>query len=382
MNRRKFIAILGGGIIFSATAATTGFVTSRTPTKALRPWADAGTLYSEPRKRALSYAILAPNPHNRQPWLVDLTTDGEISLYVETRKMLPHTDPFNRQITIGLGCFLELLRMAAAQDGYRVSIDAFPEGYNAKQLDKRLIARLKFAKDGAIKNEPLFAHVLNRRTLKELYDPDHKVPHDVLRELAKVAGVGVSVGTTNDKAQVQRLRALTHKATEIEMRTPRTNKESIDLVRIGKSEIEANPDGISLSGAKFEMLTAAGLMSLEDALDPNTSTFQQTLDGLLAKGDTGMAYIWLVTKTNTRLDQLNVGRDWIRVNLAATAQGVGIHPMSQALQEYREMKAHYEICHKLLAPAGDTVQMLGRLGYAANVGPSPRWPLDAKIIKS
>jgi len=376
------LAVIGGGSIVSAGIASTGFIYTRTPTRALRPWVDAGTIYTEPRKRALSYAILAPNPHNRQPWLVDLSKEGEISLFVDTSKLLPHTDPFSRQITIGLGCFLELLRMAAAQDGYRASIDAFPDGYTNKSLDKRLIARVKIQKDASIKKDTLFAHVLNRRTLREMYDLERRVPDHVLEKLTEVVGNGVSVGTTNDETRVQRVRDLTHQATEIEMRTPRTNKESIDLVRIGKSEIEANPDGISLSGAKFEMLNAAGLMSIQDALEPGTSTFQQTLAGLLAKGDTAMGYIWLVTKTNTRLDQLNAGRDWIRINLATTAQGVGVHPMSQALQEYGEMSGLYKECHKVLAPDGGTVQMLGRLGYAKHVEPSPRWALETKIIKS
>jgi len=346
------------------------------------PWADAGTLYSEPRKRALSYAILAPNPHNRQPWLIDLSKQGEIDLYVDTRKLLPHTDPFNRQITIGLGCFLELLRMAAAQDGYLASVDAFPEGFTNEILDKRLIARVKFVKDALVKKDPQFAHVLNRRTSRELYDLERRIPDHVLGQLEKIVGSGVSAGTTNNETHVQQVRKLTYAATEIEMRTPRTNKESIDLVRIGKSEIEANPDGISLSGAKFELLAAAGLMSLKDALDPETSTFQQTLTGLLTKGDTAMGYIWLVTKANTRMDQLNAGRDWIRINLATTAQGVAVHPMSQALQEYPEMGGLYDECHKMLAPDGGTVQMLGRLGYAEQSNPSPRWALETKIIKS
>jgi hypothetical protein len=95
-----------------------------------------------------------------------------------------------------------------------------------------------------------------------------------------------------------------------------------------------------------------------------------------------MGHIWLVTRSNTRIDQLNAGRDWLRVNLATTKEGVGTHPMSQALQEYPEMKALYDRCRKLLAPEGGTVQMLARLGYASKVPPSPRWRLGAKIVKT
>lgn len=41
---------------------------------------------------------------------------------------IPHTDPFDRQITIGLGCFFEPLVIAASADGYTVDLTLFPEG--------------------------------------------------------------------------------------------------------------------------------------------------------------------------------------------------------------------------------------------------------------
>jgi len=182
LSRRKILGIIGGGTIIAATAGAGVFLTSRTPQKALAPWERAGG-YEEPRRRALSYAILAPNPHNRQPWLVDLSEDDKIILHVDTSLMLPHTDPFNRQITIGLGCFLELLRMAAAADGYRATIENFPAGFDDNHLDKRPIATISFAKDDNVQSDPLFAHVLQRRSLKEPYDLNRQVPDRILTTL-------------------------------------------------------------------------------------------------------------------------------------------------------------------------------------------------------
>ena len=43
----------------------------------------------EPRRRALSYAILAPNPHNRQPWLVDLRGENTVAVFRDTQRDLP-----------------------------------------------------------------------------------------------------------------------------------------------------------------------------------------------------------------------------------------------------------------------------------------------------
>ena len=70
----------------------------------------------------------------------------------------------------------------------------------------------------------------------------------------------------------------------------------------------------------------------------------------------------------------------MRINLKATELGIGVQPLSQALQEFPEMAPLYARVHEMLAPGGGTVQMWTRLGYGPGVGPSPRWPLDAKIV--
>jgi len=378
-TRRNMLRILGGGSILAAAGAGS-FLATRTPTKALAPWASAGG-YSEPRRRALSYAILAPNPHNRQPWLVDLSRDNHIRLTVDTNKLLPHTDPFSRQITIGLGCFLELLRMAAAQDGYLATITGFPQGEMPDQLDQRPVADITLVKDANVEKDPLFAYVLERRSLKEPFDLKQQVPHSVLSDLASSVKNGTKIGATNDVDTVAAIRGLAHEAMAIEIETPRTYQESVDLFRIGKSEINANPDGLDFGGPLFDTLAITGLFSREAALNANSPVYTQGIDAVMANVDTAMGFVWLTTKGNSRLDQLAVGADWLRVNLATTQTGIGLQPLSQALQEYDEMKTHYSAIHELLNASGDTVQMLGRLGYAEQIPPSPRWPLDAAIIK-
>lgn len=379
MNRRKFITLLGGGVVLAAGAAS-GYAVTRRPEQALKPWQQAGTLYTEPRRKALSYAILAPNPHNRQPWLVDVSQPDQVVLYADEDRLLPHTDPFHRQITIGLGCFLELMAMAAAEDGFLVSFDLFPEGEDAARLDGRPVAIATFTKARDTAPDPLFAHVLDRRSLKEPYDMNRPVSSNVLNTVARSVRHGTSVGTTNVLAEVQNLRELSNEALRIEVETPRTFKESVDLFRIGHAEINANPDGIDFSGPLFETLHLTGMFSREAALDSSSNAYAQGMDAVLENADTAMAHIWLVTESNTRKEQINAGRDWLRVNLATTSLGISTQPLSQALQEYAEMAALYEKIHAMFAPGGGTVQMFARLGYATPVAASPRWPLDAKLI--
>ncbi|WP_421855529.1 Acg family FMN-binding oxidoreductase [Oricola sp.] len=380
MNRRRFLVLTGGGVVLAATAGAGAFVATRDPAIARQPWQQAGSLYSEPRMRALSYAVLAPSPHNRQSWTVRLQGEDEVIVGYDVERGLPQTDPFDRQLTIGMGCFLELLEMAANADGWRLETSLFPDGSSPQKLDNRPVARIRFLRDANIAADPLFDHVLDRRTNRLAYDVERPVPQAALeRVIAAARSVEISGGTA-DMNDVERLRAITHDAMAVETDTPAPHMESVALFRIGKREINANPDGISLGGPMMEILSLLGLMSREASIDPTSQTFKQARDMILAPLHTSMGFVWLVTGENSRESQIAAGRDWLRMQLACTAEGLAFQPNSQPLQEYPEMASLYEAAHDALAPDGGTVQMLSRIGYAGDVPPSPRWPLESRIL--
>lgn len=377
LTRRGMIGLVGGGVVLAATGGA-AFAVTRTPQTALRPWAQAGT-YDEPRMRALSYALLVPNPHNRQPWLADLGEAGVVTLLVDQDRLLPETDPFNRQITVGLGAFLEVMRMAAAEDGYRVDLTLFPEGEDPAGLDGRPVARAVFARDAGVPRDPLFAWVPHRRSNKEPFDTERPVEASLLGAIGaavRTARFGASV----DEADVAFMRDFTTQALRIEVGTPRTYQESVDLFRIGAREVDASPDGIDFSGPLFESLRLTGFFSREGAATPGTTFYEAGMGAVLANAESAMGHVWLVTAANARGDQIAAGADWVRLNLAATAEGVALHPLSQSLQEFPEMAGPFAAIHERLAPDGGTVQMLGRVGYGPAQAPSPRWPIETRVV--
>lgn len=363
LTRRKTLALLGGGTIVAAGAAAGAFLTTRTPSRALAPWGRAGE-YSDPVKRALSYAILAPNPHNRQPWVIDLQGDDRAVVWRDGEKNLPETDPFERQLTIGMGCFLEQMIVAASTSDHSVELSLFPEGEDGP------VAIADFREGAEV--DPLAAHVMQRRSCKEAFAAT-PVPDDAAQTLSALATVH------RDAAMVENIKDITWRAWMTETTTPRTMKESVDLFRMGKAEINANPDGIDLGGPFLESLMVAGILTREAQMDPESQAFAEGVKMYDAMLNATPAYAVITTAGNTREDQIAAGRRWLRLNLTTTALGLSLHPVSQCLQEFPEMAAEYERAHEMLAAPGETVQMLGRLGYGPSVAVTPRWPLERKI---
>ncbi len=376
MPRRRFIAILGGGLIFAAGAGIAGFSLTRTPHQALAAWDEAGQ-YSEPRRFALSYAILAPNPHNLQPWQVDLSEPDVVTVLVDPARRLPETDPFDRQLTIGLGCFLELMRIAASQQGYQLDITLFPQGSDNLLLASQPVARVRFVEARATA-DTLFDSVLQRRSTKEAFDMQQIVSEDQIAMLNPVID-GVKFAGTRDTERVSVLRELIWQAYEVEHKTPAKLQESIDVMRFGKAAINASPDGIDLGGMPLEAMMALGMLDKTSLATTGTMAYQTGLDMYQTMFAATPAFVWLTTPDNSREAQIAAGQGWLRLNLMTTQQGLALQPVSQCLQEYPQMQSHYQRVHELLAARGETVQMLGRLGYAAAVARTPRWSLNEKI---
>jgi hypothetical protein len=70
LSRRKFILIAGSTAVIIA-AGKAAIDLDKMPSTAIAAWSGPQSAEPDIRKRLLAYAILAPNPHNMQPWIVD-----------------------------------------------------------------------------------------------------------------------------------------------------------------------------------------------------------------------------------------------------------------------------------------------------------------------
>ncbi len=382
MNRRHFLTIAGSSSIILA-AGTSGCAMITSPDPALAPWEVNPSTYPDPIRKALSYAILAPNPHNRQPWLVELKGDTEAVLSCDPERLLPETDPFNRQIVIGLGCFLELFELAALNNGHAAQITLFPEGQHPDQLDTRPIASLKLVKSDSLIKDDLFSYALQRHTNRNNHDMSRVVDNALLTQIEKAAHHDVITGSSGSGERLEALRILTRDALRTEILTPKAFRESIDLTRIGDAEIMTNPDGISLRGFFMETMNSIGLLTRKKMTNPESLAFKNFLSMSAKTSMKSMSFVWINTPGNTRMDQISAGRSYMRMALEASRQRLAMQPTSYSLQEFATMEAYLRQTQDMLTnKPGQRVQMLARLGYAEAVGPAPRWPLLTRIRPS
>jgi hypothetical protein len=377
MRRRTFLSV-GGALIAISAAGVGGFALTRAPEKAREPWRRAGESFGDWRLDALSYAILAPNPHNMQPWRARLDGADGLTIDADLSRLLPQTDPHNRQIVIGFGAFLELFAQAAAMKGVAVDIEPFPDGEPQPTLDARPIARIRRAERPA-NADPLFAETISRRTNRAPFEK-RPVPEGALEAIVAASSPGVDAAFWNGSDEAAAIRALAREAWEIEWSLDRTRRESINVTRIGKAEINAAPYGLALSGAAIDAIAAAGLLTREKMDVAGEAAYDQSLQFYNRAIDSAAAFISATTASNTRADQLQAGAAWLRMHQAATREGLAFHPLSQALQEFPEMAAPYARAHQMLARTpGACVQMLARVGHAKAPPPAPREPLEARI---
>jgi hypothetical protein len=371
MNRRHVLALL------AASALPAGCAPAKLPDP-IAAWRRPGAGEADPRRYALAHALLAPNPHNRQPWLAELVGEDEIVLSPDTERLLPQTDPYNRQITIGCGAFLELLALAAAERGFTAEITPFPEGEPAPTLDARPFARVRFVQGG--QRDPLFAQIAARRTNRLPYQ-DRAVPPEAFAQLTGAARApDLLYGRATTGAERDALRDLLWRAFDREAHTPHAHHETARLLRVGRAMIALHRDGIAVTGAFVEAVAALNLVTFDMLADPDHPFTKPSLDGWRPLAEAAPALFWIASVGNARVTQITVGRAYARVNLKAAQLGLAIHPWSQALQEYPEMADLKDEVTRATKTNGATLQMLVRVGYPIGTpAPAPRRGLAEHI---
>jgi len=382
MNRRNFIKVMTGGSSVILIPSVLGGCGSGDAEIWLEGWKGPMSGETDIRWIVLSYAILAANSHNKQPWIVDLTGPNSLELYVDRERLLPETDPPARQIHISQGTFLENLELAAREHGYRAEIDYFPDGeYDNAIVEDKPVASVTLNMDDSTAKDPLFEAILRRQSNKRTYD-NAPLSADQLAPLrASISDPRLALTISDDGAIKEQLSQITTEAMRIETASKSRDTETVAMFRFNDEERRRYRDGFGVAQAGrtglMEWVAESFFLSREATERDSTGFGEQAVTITADQAQSAAGFGWITTASNTRLDQVVTGRAYERLNLTATALGVSIHPMSQVLQEYTDMANLQErFLAYLDVPEGHTVQMLFRLGIAEPVEHSPRRRVD------
>jgi nitroreductase len=302
----------------------------------------------------VNYAILAPSSHNSQPWKFNVTKD-EILVYADKSRWLQVADADKRELYISVGCALENLIVAADHFGYNCSVTYF-----SGQED--LVAKVVLQPgDNLSRDSRLFYAILSRQTNRNAYEPLAISDADMDTIYSLSSDANASIFITSNSAVKKSFLDQVVQANEVQYSDANFKSELGHWLGQGVM----GPTGMQAKMAQLEVVF----------LDMGPQ--QTKKDAELINSTPYLGFIR--TANNDSISSLKVGRVLERFWLAATALGISLHPMSQAL-EVKPTKAN--LTGLLPAESGMThLQQAFRLGYAKPIKVhSPRRPLDDVLL--
>ncbi len=362
------------------------------PKEYLDPWSKTyHEQFEDPRVQVLAHGVLASNSHNLQSWRVVLEGEDSFLLYVDTTRISPKADPPGRQVTISQGTFLEYVRVAAENLGYEAEMQLFPEGEyglegTAPNLGSKPVARVTLKKSlGRARPEPspLYEAMFVPDTYRVPYRETQLSAEDI-ETLEALSTENVTILIFQDPKDLKSLGNIVLRAAEVEAGNEGVQQEGFELFRPNEWKKNEYRYGFSLNGQGLPAVNVhlmQGLISLFPFMNSPKASGQAFLSQAESAVENTPAYALIITKGNTRKEQVEAGILYSRFLLKATDMGYSMQPMSQALEEYPEMAEIYKEIHREYAGENETIQMLVRLGVPEKEVP-PTMRLDVtEIIK-
>ncbi len=338
----------------------------------LEPWnKDYAQKFDDPRIQLAAHGLLAANGHNMQPWKIRLDKDDPMVfyLYADSGRLTNEVDPFARQMMITQGTFLEYVSIAADKSGYKTDIELFPKGgYDEKNLDESMntmpIAKITLTKSVS-QSAPLYDYMFLPDTNRAPYQIT-KFSSEQINELENInTDAFMSIKIFQDKENMDKLGNYAIEAASVEAGVDRVMKESQYIFRANEYQKNRYRYGFSVEGQGTSGVMKhimQGLVTLFPSMNSGKAASDILIHSTQTSVDNTPAYAMIITKYNTRLSQVKSGMLYSKLMLGAQSQGFAMQPLSQALEEYPEMKKLYNGIHRDYAPDGGTIQMFVRLG--------------------
>ena len=336
----------------------------------LQPWAispdrfPADGFISDRLEYLLGYAVLAPSPHNTQPWMFRINV-SDVEMFADRRRVLPVTDPHGRELRLACGAALMNLRVAAGYFGQVYTLELLPDPANAALLARMT---LKLPGESSAEDVFLFPAMVERRTNREAFRPD-PIPESLLDELAEAANEEQAwlAVVTQDEAK-QALVALVAQADRQQWANREFRKELAGWVR---TDAERQADGIPTREMGVRDWMAFAGPALVRTF--NRGNDQAARDADIAEHSP--ALVILCTDGDDARSWLEAGQAMERVLLHAQANGLSASFLNQPL-EVDELRTQVAgLIGRACFP-----QVILRLGYGPEVPPTPRRSVHGLLL--
>lgn len=304
------------------------------------------------------YATLAPSGHNTQPWKFTVDTDV-VRIHPDLTRRLPVVDPDDHALYISLGCALENLIIAAAEDGFESRVRYLPDCLEVTLVRGR-----------ETRQSRLILAIPARRSNRRAYD-GRRVPPDDLRQLLEAGrreGVQIRPLEVGD-SQLEPVIELVKDANRAQLRDRAFVNELVAWIRFSRKEARDSGDGLTA--------TALGFPAIPRWLGTLIMTHLVSPDGEANKAERAIRGSSLVlvfsVRRHDRQHWIDLGRSFERVALTATALGIA-HAHLNMPCEVESVRVR--LASELGLQRGEQPLLLTRFGYAPPVPPAPRRPLE------
>jgi len=324
--------------------------------------------FDDPRLQVIAHGLLAPNSHNMQAWkiVLDGIDKNSFWLYINADRLTPQVDPYSRQIAISQGTFLTYIVVSSEKLGYKADIEVFPQGEfdemgNIQSIKNKPVAKVTL-KQQSPATAPLYEMMFLPHTSRVAYKAD-RLPEKLVNKLTAINNVRVTV--YQDDKNLQELKKIAWEAANIEAGVARIGKETQELFRHNEYQKNKYRYGFSLEGQGISGINMAfieALLTLFPSMNNQKTSNESFLKSTRVALDNTPTFITMISKDNSRGTQVRVGMLYSHLQLICQSEGFYLQPMSQALEEYPEIKAVYDKIHAEYAGKGEAIQMLARVG--------------------